>query len=179
MRYEDVLYFWFQEAGVEAWWKKSKTFDDHVRRRFLSVYEKAAKGELWQWRESPRGRLAEIIILDQFPRNMFRDTPKSFATDSIALVLAQEAVHVKADTSLTPAEKQFLYMPYMHSESLSTHDVAVKLYSAPELVSNLDFEHRHRDIIARFGRYPHRNAILGRVSTVEEIAFLKEPGSSF
>lgn len=179
MRAEDILYFWFTEAGPEAWWQKSKAFDDLVRRRFLGVYEKAAKGELWAWRDAPRGRLAEIIVLDQFPRNMFRDTARSFESDTLALALSQEAVRVRVDEHMTVDEKAFLYMPHMHSESLAVHDEALKLFSAPGLETNYEFEIKHRVIIERFDRYPHRNEILGRKSTQAEVEFLKGPDSSF
>ncbi|NVJ99599.1 MAG: DUF924 domain-containing protein [Alphaproteobacteria bacterium] len=179
MRAEDILYFWFMEAGEKAWWQKSKAFDDLVRRRFLGVYEQAVAGELADWRASPRGRLAEIIVLDQFPRNMFRDTARAFEADGLALVLSQEAARAGVGGTLSPEERAFLYMPFMHSESRVVHDMAVKLFSEPGLESNLDFEYRHKAIIDRFGRYPHRNEALGRKSTAEELAFLKEPGSSF
>lgn len=179
MRPEDILYFWFTEAGEIAWWQKSKAFDDLVRRRFLAVYEQAVAGELAHWRDCAKGRLAEIIVLDQFPRNMFRDTARAFAADALALILSQEAVRAGADASLTANECAFLLLPYMHSESRWIHDEAVRLFSRPGLENNLDFEIRHKAIIDRFGRYPHRNATLGRASTPEEIAFLKEPGSSF
>jgi len=179
MRFEDVLYFWFTESGPKRWWKKSDAFDALIKRRFMSLYEGARMGELFEWRESPRGRLAEIIVLDQFPRNMFRGRERSFESDAIALTLAQEAVAVGADQLLSADERQFLYMPYMHSESLIVHDEAVKVFGEPGMENNLDFEHRHRDIIVKFGRYPHRNDILGRKSTPEEIEFLRQPGSSF
>jgi uncharacterized protein (DUF924 family) len=126
-----------------------------------------------------KGRLAEIIILDQFSRNIFRDTPQAFANDPLALALAQEALAVDADKALSPTERSFLYLPFMHSESAEIHKVAVMLYGLPGLEDNLDFELKHQTIIIRFGRYPHRNKILGRESTAEEIEFLKEPGSGF
>jgi len=126
-----------------------------------------------------RGRLAEILLLDQIPRNIFRDTPRAFACDGMALALAQEAVRAGADAALPARERAFLYLPYMHSESAAVHVEALRLYAAPGLEFNLDFERRHAAIIQRFGRYPHRNAILGRPSTPEELAFLGEPGSSF
>ncbi len=137
------------------------------------------KGELFAWRASPRGRLAEIIVLDQFSRNIHRNRPAAFASDGMALVLAQEAVAANADRTLDAAQRAFLYMPYMHSESLLVHDEALALYSQPGLEKNLDFELRHRAIIERFGRYPHRNQILGRRSTAAEKAFLAEPGWGF
>lgn len=137
-------------------------------------------GELYGWRKTAHGRLAEIIVLDQFSRNMYRDQPQSFAADPMALVLAQEAVFLGADKKLkTPQEQAFLYMPYMHSESEIIHEVALDLFSQPGLENNYAFELKHKEIIDRFGRYPHRNDILGRQSTAEELAFLKEPGSSF
>jgi len=125
----------------------------------------------------PEGRLAEILVLDQFSRHIHRDTPGAFAQDPMALALAQEAVALGIDQDLEKSRRHFLYMPYMHSESLVIHDRALELFEA--LGVAVDFEIRHRDIIERFGRYPHRNETLGRKSTAEEIEFLKQPGSSF
>ncbi|WP_262695348.1 DUF924 family protein [Kordiimonas aquimaris] len=176
---EDILHFWFEEAGPKAWWQKSDTFDALVKQRFLGIYEAARVGELASWRTRANGRLAEIIILDQFPRNMFRGSGRSFESDAIALVLAQEAVSLGIGESWNADKLQFLYMPYMHSESARVHDDAVKVFSRAGLESNLDFEFKHKRIIDRFGRYPHRNALLGRKSTADELAFLQEPGSSF
>lgn len=179
MRLDDILYFWFTEAGPSAWWKKSETFDALVKRRFLTVYEAARSGELSHWRTRGEGRLAEIIVLDQFPRNMFRGSARSFESDGAALILSQEAV-LRGIGAHWPADRlQFLYMPYMHSESAAIHEEAVNVFSKPGLEDNLDFEMKHKRIIDRFGRYPHRNKILGRTSTKEEIAFLQQPGSSF
>lgn len=175
---DDILHFWFEEAGEEQWFVKSETFDALIRNRFSEIHQQASKGECWQWRTSPRGRLAEIIILDQFSRNIFRDKAEAFAYDAIALILAQEAVANNTNT-LTAKEKWMLYMPYMHSESLIIHDEAVKLFTEAQLDKALSFEHQHRDIIKQFGRYPHRNAILGRHSTREETSFLSQPNSSF
>lgn len=179
MRAEDVLYFWFEEAGPSAWWIKSSAFDGHIERRFGAVHKMAVQGELFQWRNTGRGRLAEIIVLDQFSRNIYRDQPQSFASDTMALTLAQEAVGLGIEHGWKADWRQFLYMPYMHSESGIIHRQAVELFKAPGLENNLDFEYKHKEIIDRFGRYPHRNAILGRSSTAEEIEFLKQPGSSF
>jgi uncharacterized protein (DUF924 family) len=123
--------------------------------------------------------LAEIIVLDQFSRNMFRDTAMGFAQDGLALVLAQEAVSQGVDQELSLTQRAFLYMPFMHSESLVIHDLAVKFFSQQGMEGNLDFEFRHKAIIEQFGRYPHRNAVLGRQSTPEELEFLKQPGSAF
>ncbi|MCK6264261.1 DUF924 domain-containing protein [Vibrio sp. ZSDE26] len=179
MEYNEVLTFWFDELGPAKWWVKDEDVDELIKKRFLAQHEKAMKCELFKWRDSAKGRLAEIIILDQFSRNMFRYTPQSFASDPLALALAQEAVNLGVDNELNTVEKSFLYMPYMHSESLSIHNVALKLYEANGVEANLDFEIKHRDIIVQFGRYPHRNAILDRSSSPEEIEFLTQPNSSF
>lgn len=176
---QEVLAFWFDELAPRQWFTKDEALDRLIASRFSLLLEAARNGELWQWRRSALGRLAEILVLDQFSRNIHRDTPAAFAQDPLALVLAQEAVTNGADRYLDTSHKPFLYMPYMHSESLLIHDEALRLFDQPGLEENLRFERRHRDIIARFGRYPHRNAILGRGSTPEEIAFLQEPGSSF
>lgn len=140
----------------------------------------ASEGGLTSWRQTPEGRLAEIIVLDQFPRNMFRNQADAFATDELARQCTRNAVAAGADKALTPQQRAFLYMPLMHSESRADHEEAVRLYSShPELSYNLDFELKHKAIIDRFGRYPHRNAALGRTSTPEEKNFLEQPGSSF
>ncbi|MHA2937649.1 DUF924 family protein [Vibrio sp. RC27] len=179
MKYEDILSFWFEETEPAKWWVKDEEFDNLIQHRFLDTYESACRGELFEWRKQAYGRLAEVIILDQFSRNMFRDTPRSFSSDPMALVLSQEAIAVNAHLELSPIERSFLYMPYMHSESLAIHNVAVKLFENNGIPSNLEFEIKHKEIIERFGRYPHRNEILGRISSEAEIAFLNEPGSSF
>nr|WP_163502407.1 DUF924 family protein [Halomonas socia] len=176
---DDVLAFWFDELTPAQWFRKDAALDAAIAGRFGALLEAAGRGELWEWRLSARGRLAEIIVLDQFSRNVHRDTPATFANDGMALVLAQEAVTQGSDRHLDVAWRAFLYMPYMHSESLKVHDQALRLFDQPGLEENLRFEHHHRDIIARFGRYPHRNAILGRDSTAAELAFLEQPGSSF
>lgn len=175
----DVLNFWFEEITPTQWWKKDADFDQLCRQRFLDLHRQAMQGELFEWRASGEGRLAEIIILDQFSRNIFRDTPAAFASDAIALILAQEAVHSGADQELTAERRTFLYMPYMHSESAKIHQEAVRLFSDLGRPENLEFELKHKKIIDRFGRYPHRNEILGRVSSAAELDFLQQPGSSF
>ena len=177
--HNDVLKFWFEDSGPSKWFTKSREFDNQITERFLAVHTKANQCELFEWRKMARGRLAEIIVLDQFSRNIYRDHPQSFSSDNLALALAQEAIVVGADDDLTQTEKSFLYMPFMHSESLKIHEVAVQLYEQNGLQNNLDFEIKHKNIIERFGRYPHRNAILGRESTEAELAFLNQPGSSF
>ncbi|NQY48436.1 MAG: DUF924 domain-containing protein [Colwellia sp.] len=179
MSYQEVLNFWFKEIEPANWWVKDSAFDNTITEKFLSIHNAAKHCELASWRETAHGRLAEIIVLDQFSRNMYRDTPQAFACDGIALVLAQEAIAVGADKALNPVEKSFLYMPFMHSESLVIHEKALALYQANGIDSNVDFEIKHKEIIERFGRYPHRNSILNRQSTAEEIEFLSQPNSSF
>lgn len=174
-----ILSFWFEECTPKQWWSKDAEFDQLIRSRFSDLHNAATSCELFDWRESVDGCLAEVIVLDQFSRNMYRDQPAAFASDGMALVLAQTAIE-RFDVLQLPAERRtFLYLPYMHSESRLIHEVAVKLFSDPGLEENYRFELRHKEIIDRFGRYPHRNAVLGRVSTPEEIEFLKQPGSSF
>lgn len=175
----DVISFWFDELGPKSWFAKDSSLDARIVERFSSTHEKASRCELYGWRETAKGRLAEVLVLDQFSRNMFRDSPRAFAQDPLALALAQEAVRAGADQDLTPSERTFLYMPFMHSESLVIHDVAVELFTKNGIAQNLDYEQKHKAVLDRFGRYPHRNAILGRPSTPEEVAFLTEPGSSF
>lgn len=177
--YSEILKFWFEEIDPSKWWAKDDVFDQSMRGRFSEVHARATRCELFEWRAEAKGRLAEIIVLDQFSRNLFRGSPLAFASDPLALALAQEAIGAKAEEALSPIERSFLYLPFMHSESLAIHAVAMQLYRTNGIQSNLDFEVRHKQIIERFGRYPHRNAILGRQSTDEEIEFLKRPGSGF
>ncbi|MBF0713598.1 DUF924 domain-containing protein [Gemella sp. GH3] len=173
-KYQEVLCFWFEEVDKELWFKKSDDFDQEIKNRFFDIHQKAVVGELSYWRDNIYGRLAEIIVIDQFSRNMFRNNPKSFAYDNVALVLAQEAIKAEDFHKLTTVEKSFLYLPFMHSESKEIHKEAVKLYSEKGLEYNYDFELKHKEIIDRFGRYPHRNEVLGRISTAEELEFLKD-----
>lgn len=177
--YEDILQFWFDELVPKQWFIKDLALDVDIKARFGAVYQAASVGELFYWRKNIRGRLAEVIVLDQFSRNIFRDDARAFAADPVALVLAQEAVALGWDQQLEGAQRSFLYMPFMHSESASIHTVALDLFSQSGLENNLEFEKRHKAIIDRFGRYPHRNEILGRKSTAEEVEFLQQPGSSF
>ncbi|WP_372883139.1 DUF924 family protein [Psychromonas sp.] len=179
MKPEDILSFWFDETEPEKWWVKDSEFDVLIKKRFLPVHECANQCELYEWRNSAGGRLAEIIILDQFSRNIFRDTPQSFVADQVALALAQEAISLGKDIALSDVERAFFYMPFMHSESLKIHQVGLRLFEANGIQSYIDFEIKHKAIIEKFGRYPHRNNILGRRSTPAEMAFLKQPDSSF
>ena len=177
--YNQVLDFWFLETPPRMWWAADPAFDAVIVARFADVHAAAARSELYEWRNDPRGRLAEIIVLDQFSRNIFRGTAKAFAYDTTALVLAQEAVAGSHDQSLDSQERAFLYMPFMHSESRVIHAQAERLFASLGLDDSYESELRHKAVIDRFGRYPHRNAILGRESTQEELAFLEQPGSRF
>ena len=175
--YREIIDFWFVEISPSQWWKKDTSFDDIIESKFLTVHNKAIKGELFSWRGTSLGRLAEIIVLDQFSRNIYRNKPESFAYDASALILAQSAIAGGYDSALATAQRMFMYMPFMHSESLLIHEQAVTLFSG--MKSSLDFEHKHKLIIEKFGRYPHRNTLLGRTSTPEEIQFLTQPNSNF
>ena len=177
--FNEVVDFWFEELTPEQWWIKDAELDSTIEQRFSELHKAANACELSHWRKTATGRLAEIIILDQFSRNMFRDQALSFAYDGMALILAQRAVELKTDHELPPVQRSFMYMPYMHSESSVIHQQAVKLFDQSGLENNLQFEYRHKEIVDRYGRYPHRNAVLNRVSTTDELNFLESPGSSF
>lgn len=171
--------FWFDEIEPSMRWKKDEAFDALLIKRFSETHGRACRCELFEWRRHPQGRLAEIIVLDQFSRNMFRDSALAFVNDALALALSQEAIASGAEEALTAEQRSFLYMPFMHSESLPIHELAVELFRKNGIQSNLEFEFRHKEIIEKFGRYPHRNKLLGRQSTAEELEFLAGPGSSF
>ena len=176
---DDVLAFWFDAATEPNWWKRSDAFDATIAARFGALHESATRCELFAWRASAEGRLAEVLVLDQFSRNLHRDSPLAFAADPLALALAQTAVALGVDRALDVRRRVFLHMPYMHSESRAIHDEALRLFAAGHSADHLEFERRHKAIIDRFGRFPHRNAVLGRASTPEELEFLRTPGSSF
>ncbi|MEM7258768.1 MAG: DUF924 family protein [Pseudomonadota bacterium] len=176
---QQVIEFWFEEIESKFWFKKDDAFDQQLRTRFAATQQAAACAELYDWRNTAEGRLAEIIVLDQFSRNLYRDSVEAFAGDPLALALAQEAISQGCDRELEAEKRTFLYMPFMHSESLKIHEVAVQLFTDLGRKENLEYEYKHKEIIERFGRYPHRNKVLGRESTEEELAFLKQPGSSF
>jgi uncharacterized protein (DUF924 family) len=178
MQPQSILHFWFNELTPKHHFAKDAALDEAIRTRFGATLA-AARCELFAWRTTPEGRLAEVLVLDQFSRNVYRDTPQAFAQDALALALAQELVASGQDRSLPLAQRSFAYMPYMHSESALVHTQAALLFAQPGMEDTLRFEQRHQAIIERFGRYPHRNAILGRESTPEELAFLSEPGSGF
>lgn len=195
---EDILDFWFgelNELGCAApnqrklWWTKSDAFDDAIRAKFAWDYESIVAGDRERWRATPQGALAYIIVLDQFSRNMFRNTPRMFDADPLAREVCCEGLDDAFDDDLAFDERVFFYLPLEHSEDEPDHERCHQVFSrlcadAPDSLKAdaeyyLDFAQRHREIIERFGRYPHRNEILGRVSTPEELEFLKQPGSSF
>jgi uncharacterized protein (DUF924 family) len=189
-RFQEILDFWFGKPNEEdygksrkVWFIKNPYFDEEVRSRFLSDYKRAAAGELDDWKNSPLSCLALIILLDQFSRNMFRGQPQAFVTDPQALAVAKHAVEQGFDHELLPIQRWFIYMPFEHSENLDDQHQCVELFSKlkdyPECASGIDYAYRHLNVIQRFGRFPHRNQILNREITPEEIEFLKQPGSSF
>jgi uncharacterized protein (DUF924 family) len=195
---QTVLHYWFGSSADEAavarekggiWWKSDAAVDDDLRTRFAEAVEMAGRDELHEWPSSPRGLLALIILTDQFPRNIFRNTPRAFFFDPIARAHCRDGIARAFDLQLRPIERVFHYLPLEHSEALPDQDESVSLFGAlareagatnKDLYAGyLNYAERHREIIARFGRFPHRNRIVGRESTAEEIAFLQTPGSSF
>jgi uncharacterized protein (DUF924 family) len=176
-RPDHVLAFW-RAAGVERWYKRDDTFDAGVRERFLGLWQQAIAGELSSWEETDDGALALVIVLDQFPRNMFRDDPKAYSSDALALDVANRAIARGADRNLDPELVEFLYLPFMHSEHLTDQLRCVELFRHTAKPENLKYAEDHADIVRRFGRFPHRNRVLGRVTTPEEQAFLDQGGFS-
>jgi len=181
----EVLDFWFGAPGSrergrprKAWFRTSEPFDAEIRRRFLDTWEQAARGELERWQATPLASLALVVTLDQFPRNMFRGTARAFASDSLAFAVARETIAREFDRLLSPVERSFVYLPFEHAEDLAAQRRSLALFHALD-GEQVEYARRHYEIIARYGRFPHRNAILGRPSTAEEIEFLKQPGSSF
>lgn len=177
---QQVLTFWFDELVPPAWFKKDEALDARIRERFRGTYDEVAGNvQVAQSLSDSDTALAAVIVLDQFPRNMFRGTPQAFASDDKALALAHAAVDRELDQSLVPQRRTFLYLPFEHSETGADQDLSVALFTRLGDAELLRYAVAHHAIIARFGRFPHRNAILGRPSTPEEIAFLATPGSSF
>ncbi|MGD1855650.1 MAG: DUF924 family protein [Leptolyngbyaceae cyanobacterium] len=182
-----ILDFWFGPspgAYRKQWFRKDTEFDNQIESRFTDSYWAMLASPLEPWLKTPKASLVRILILDQFARNIFRGTPQSFAADPLALTTADAAIDQGYDTQLLPVERLFLYMPFEHSEHLSHQERSVRYFEAlildaPELAHCLDYARRHRDIIAQFGRFPHRNEILGRQSNEAEQAFLQQPGSRF
>ena len=169
---DDIIDFWYAEANRERWFKSTPEFDRELRQRFLETWELAGRGEMDHWRRSAAGCLALVIVLDQFPLNMFRGRAESFATEERSREIARYALDHGFDQDLDADGKAFLYMPFMHSENLADQDLSLRLYDQPGLESNLRFARHHRDIVARFGRFPHRNAALGRDSSAAELEYL-------
>jgi len=169
---QEIIDFWYKESQPQDWFVKNTEFDKQIHDRFLPVYNQAIKGELYTWRITPQGRLAEIIVLDQFARNLFRNNPQAFAYDTMALALAQEAIQAGDDKKLEQNQRWFLYMPFMHSESKAIHEQSIKLFTELGQQQTLQHAIDHKKIIDQFGRYPHRNKVLGRNSTPEEVEFL-------
>jgi uncharacterized protein (DUF924 family) len=167
---EDILAFWVAPEQTSRWYAKDAEFDAEIRRRFLATYEAACAGELDAWRQAPDSLLALIIVLDQFPRNMFRGLARAFAADAHAVALTKEGIDKRFDSALNGAQLDFFYMPLMHSERLGDHDLLAARGRGDDR-----YARHHRAIIARFGRFPHRNAVLGRENTAEEAAYLAEP----
>jgi uncharacterized protein (DUF924 family) len=191
-RVDDILTFWFgtpqdNQAYYDTWHKRWFTsdpqFDLTIREEFLADYQLSADRKLMQWQDTPRSSLALIVLLDQFPRNMFRGEPRAFATDSLAREVAAHLLHLGFDRQLLPVERSFVYLPFMHSEIRSDQQQSVSLFRqlAQErpYLNSVSYALRHQEIIERFGRFPHRNVVLGRVSTPAEVEFLQQPGSSF
>lgn len=174
MHYQDVLKFWFEETPTQFWFVKDTGFDQTVTERFLKTYEAAKIGALDEWKNSPEGMVALIIVLDQFPRNMFRGEGTSFATDNLAVSLTKEAMKLGYDKQLKDQYKKFLFMPLMHSENLEDQELGIQEFAFDPM--SQDYAVKHRDIIVKFNRFPHRNEALGRESTPEEIEFLKTHG---
>ncbi len=172
-----VVSFW-REAGPEKWFAKDEAFDAEITRRFLPAHEAAAAGKLAGWEETPEGVYALLILLDQFPRNMFRGSPRAFATDAQAVTIAERAIARGLDEAYQPPEKRFFYMPFMHSEGLADQERCIELCAAADDADGVKYAEIHRDIIRDFGRFPHRNPVLGRDTTAQEQAFLNEGGFS-
>ena len=173
----DILAFW-REAGSERWYKRDDAFDSEVRNRYLELWQQAGAGELSSWEATDDGALALTIVLDQFPRNMFRGDSRTYSSDALAREVASRAIGRGADQRIDPALLEFLYMPFMHSEHLPDQLRCVELFRSAGNTKNLKYAEDHADIVARFGRFPHRNRILGRATTPEEQAFLDGGGFS-
>jgi uncharacterized protein (DUF924 family) len=184
--WHSVLDFWFgspRGPRRREWFVKSALFDEAIRARFLPLVNAAAQGRLDSWRETPDGSLALLVLTDQFPRNLFRGSGRAFETDPIALSVAAHILEHRWDAAMKPVERLFVYLPYEHSEVLQTQERSLELFRSlaafPETPDAVDYSRRHWEIVKRFGRFPHRNAALGRVSTPEEVDFLRQPGSGF
>jgi uncharacterized protein (DUF924 family) len=172
---QEIIEFWFSTASRERWFNSTPDYDRQLRSRFEPAWVEARDGRLTAWEQTPEGALALVVLLDQMPLNMFRGQPESFSTEAQSREVAGRAIERGLDQSLPGIQKAFLYLPYMHSEALADQDRSVELYARAGLRENLGWAEHHRGIVRRFGRFPHRNAILGRESTPEEIEWLATP----
>lgn len=190
LEFSETLDFWFGPPQAaqhgrprKEWFRKNADFDAEIRRRFGHVHQDALNGRLAAWEATPHAALALVVVLDQFARNMFRDSPGAFAADAAALGVARRVVDKGFDRLLRPIERCFVYLPFEHAEDLSCQRRSLALFEglrfAPDCLGNIDYAYRHYDVILRFGRFPHRNAILGRESTAEESVYLRQPGAGF
>ena len=176
---EDVVDFWFVQHGRDDWFGGKAEFDAELAAQFAETHAHVARGEAYTWRGTPDGRLAELIVLDQFSRQLFRKRPEAFAQDGMALALAQEAVAGGHDRAVEPVRRMFFYLPYMHSESLVIHEESLRLHQRLGGEESIKFELAHQDVLRRFGRYPRRNAALGRTSTAEELDYINSGEGMF
>jgi uncharacterized protein (DUF924 family) len=176
---QSVLDFWFEELSESEWFNGGEEVDATITKRFVDLHPRIAAGEFWKERVQAKACLAEVIVLDQFSRNMFRDDPRSFAFDGQALTISQQAIATGLNEELSNQEKMFLYMPFMHSESPVIHEAGRPLFESLGIEETIKYAKIHKDIIDRFGRYPHRNEDLGRPSTPEEIEYLANNHESF
>ena len=172
---DQLLDFWFSGDARDHWFNSTLEFDETLRQRYMGTWRQGRDGLLQCWEQGPNGALALVILLDQFPLNMFRDQPESFSTEAQSRAVASRAIDNGFDAALSDDRRAFLYLPFMHSESLADQDRSVELFETAGLESSLKWARGHREIVRRFGRFPHRNAILGRASSTEELACLASP----
>lgn len=175
--HQDILDFWFAEATRKKWFNSTTEFDQQIREKYQALWQAARDGELVDWQDSAAGALALVILLDQFPLNMFRDKPESFSTEAMSREVAAQAIEAGLDQHMDDQQKAFLYLPFMHSEDLQDQNRSVALFEQAGLMDNLKWAKHHRDIVQRFGRFPHRNSILGRNSSQDELAYLNSENS--
>ena len=176
---QEVVEFWCETLNPEDWWKSTPDLDARIRDRFAATHLALSRGVSDAWRATPEARLGALIVLDQFPRNMYRASPMAFATDWIALREARLALEAGADSAIDKGRRHFFYMPFEHSEELADQDRSVELFEALGDANFLDYAERHRDVIRQYGRFPHRNGFVGRVSTPAEETYLATPGAGF
>ncbi len=178
---QEVLSFWFEETMPQQWFQKNDSFDAEIKERFMVTYDMAKKDLCCAWTKTADGVLALTLVLDQFPRNMFRDSPKAFEMDGKILLIVKEALNKGFDSILSPVKRRFMYMPFMHSESIKDQNKSVSLFEGMKKDDPMSYEYalKHQEVIEKFGRFPHRNKTLGRESTSEELNYLNIPGSGF